>query len=338
MIKIVDDEADTSPGLNFVQALNFTKLGVNGTAPTTTDKLAEFREWLIASDYAYSRYRSVLDVPNELVVERLNLFQIVVTKGCLTSGLRSFDFEGAGNGFYTPPALVSAGSKWLDYFGYDTAMYNQIIFGMRSPMPVAPSTKPSNSDGTIQSAALLNAWQDEYRVLVDAWLGGEDLSHIAPTGHLLHMNTGERWGSGNDGFLQTIKGVSFISGAILKMVWIFAAYITYFFISSMTALIVRVLTSSGVVIMFPLMFCLKHIGLADNESIRILELSYPWLGLPMRAWRESGRHGSFSWNLFYPHAIKVRLSEERMIGGAKNGRIEGREERSDDPILLQYPN
>lgn len=77
-------------------------------------------------------------------------------------------------------------------------------------------------------------------------------------------------------------------GLLYKLVWLLYARVSYFFITSMTALIVRVLTSSGVAVMFPVIWCMRRVGLADRGSERVLEFSYPWLGMPIRTWDGDG--------------------------------------------------
>jgi hypothetical protein len=51
----------------------------------------------------------------------------------------------------------------------------------------------------------------------------------------------------------------------------------FFLITSVTSLIVRVLTSSGVVLMFPLFSLFREMGLPGADE-RILSQSYPWIG------------------------------------------------------------
>lgn len=53
--------------------------------------------------------------------------------------------------------------------------------------------------------------------------------------------------------------------------------LAFFLITSVTSLIVRVLTSSGVVLMFPLFACFRALGMPGADE-RILSLSYPWIG------------------------------------------------------------
>lgn len=46
--------------------------------------------------------------------------------------------------------------------------------------------------------------------------------------------------------------------------------------------------TSGVVVLFPIFFCLRRLGMRAIQ-FRLLYLSYPWLGVPiqrLRAWRK----------------------------------------------------
>jgi len=80
--------------------------------------------------------------------------------------------------------------------------------------------------------------------------------------------------------------------------------LSFFLITSVTALIVRVLTSSGVVLMFPIFACLRNLGLEGADD-RILGLSYPWIG---RARHAISRSGSFpESHLIYSHMAKIGL-------------------------------
>ncbi len=53
--------------------------------------------------------------------------------------------------------------------------------------------------------------------------------------------------------------------------------LAFFLVTSVTSLIVRVLTSSGVVLMFPMFSLLRTLGLPGAHE-RIISLSYPWIG------------------------------------------------------------
>lgn len=80
--------------------------------------------------------------------------------------------------------------------------------------------------------------------------------------------------------------------------------LSFFLITSVTALIVRVLTSSGVVLMFPLFELLRNGGVPGADE-RILALSYPWIGAARRAIRTNQTHPQS--HLVYAHMTKIVL-------------------------------
>ena len=69
----------------------------------------------------------------------------------------------------------------------------------------------------------------------------------------------------------------------LKMSIIVTSLFAFFALSCTTALLVRVLISSGVVLIFPI-FWLFGVPILNN---RIIALSYPWLGVPIEIMRQS---------------------------------------------------
>jgi hypothetical protein len=64
----------------------------------------------------------------------------------------------------------------------------------------------------------------------------------------------------------------------------FLSLFSFFFLSTTTALLVRVLISSGVVLLFPFFALLQYCGVHVVNS-RIISLSYPWIGVPMELLR-----------------------------------------------------
>ncbi|KAL7489933.1 hypothetical protein ACHAW6_015663 [Cyclotella cf. meneghiniana] len=116
---------------------------------------------------------------------------------------------------------------------------------------------------------------------------GVDGSHLG--GHVQNMETKERWGWRKDQ-IETYDGNSSIIGWITKKLGIlFMSLLAFFLVTSVTSLIVRVLTSSGVVLMFPLFTCFRRMGVPGADE-RILSLSYPWIGTARRAIRSNQTH------------------------------------------------
>ena len=79
--------------------------------------------------------------------------------------------------------------------------------------------------------------------------------------------------------------------------------LAFFLITSVTSLIVRVLTSSGVVLMFPLFNVFRTMGLRADE--RILSLSYPWIGRARVA--IANQHVHPQGHLVWAHCMKIVL-------------------------------
>lgn len=80
--------------------------------------------------------------------------------------------------------------------------------------------------------------------------------------------------------------------------------LAFFLITSVTSLIVRVLTSSGVVLMFPLFTFLRSIGMTGADE-RILSLSYPWIGTARAAVAHRNVHPQG--HLISAHVTKILL-------------------------------
>ena len=96
-------------------------------------------------------------------------------------------------------------------------------------------------------------------------------------GHVQSLATKERWGWQKE-LLEGYESISVIHWILRKIATIFMSLLSFVLITSVTSLIVRVLTSSGVVLMFPLFELLRELGLRGAQE-RILSLSYPWIGV-----------------------------------------------------------
>lgn len=66
----------------------------------------------------------------------------------------------------------------------------------------------------------------------------------------------------------------------------------FFFVSTISALLVRVLISSGVVIIFPFLKLMEYFGLVGFDMVRAMSMAYPWIGIPMEVIRH--RQQSFT--------------------------------------------
>ena len=83
-------------------------------------------------------------------------------------------------------------------------------------------------------------------------------------------------------YSNAAEWLSFKFNLLLKSVALF------FMLSAITALLVRVLISSGVVLLFPIFWCLQLFGI-EIVSTRLISLSYPWIGLPMEMLRHANQ-------------------------------------------------
>lgn len=70
-----------------------------------------------------------------------------------------------------------------------------------------------------------------------------------------------------------------------KLSIVVTSLIAFFLLSTTTALLVRVLISSGVIIVFPLFWLFQSCGM-QGISMRVISLSYPWIGLPLQLIRQ----------------------------------------------------
>ena len=85
--------------------------------------------------------------------------------------------------------------------------------------------------------------------------------------------------------MDTRKIRSFGQWLGTKIAIILLSFLSFFFISTTTALLVRVLISSGVVILFPFFWFIQWVGIANIINSRIISLSYPWIGVPLEMLR-----------------------------------------------------
>lgn len=67
-----------------------------------------------------------------------------------------------------------------------------------------------------------------------------------------------------------------------KLGMVVCSLLAFFLLSTTTAMLVRVLISSGVIMIFPMFWCLRFCGVGPI-SMRVVALSYPWIGQPLQA-------------------------------------------------------
>lgn len=100
--------------------------------------------------------------------------------------------------------------------------------------------------------------------------------------------------------------------------------LAFFLVTSVTSLIVRVLTSSGVVLMFPIFTLLRSFGLPGADE-RIISLSYPWIGAARAAISTERSHPQgefFSPGLWFSHcAVTNCWCRPFCVGASDKGHI-----------------
>jgi len=119
-------------------------------------------------------------------------------------------------------------------------------------------------------------------------------------GLLENSRTKEQWGW-SAALLPPRGGRAFGAALAFKTGVVFDTACAFFFTATVTALVVRMLISSGVVVMFPLFALMQALGFRELD-MHILTLSYPWLGLPVELLR---RQRKPSGPLIGAHCVRV---------------------------------
>lgn len=109
-------------------------------------------------------------------------------------------------------------------------------------------------------------------------------------GYLQNRETKERWAYSKAQLEEDSKvRKEFASWLLNRIVVLTVSMVGFFLITSVTALIVRLLTSSGVFILFPIFAAFRSWGLNGIDD-RVLDFSYPWVGRARRAIRTRNLH------------------------------------------------
>ena len=103
------------------------------------------------------------------------------------------------------------------------------------------------------------------------------------------MRTNETW-SWRGESLPPVGGYSIFSldGWVFRIFALLRSLSAFFFLSGTTAIVVRMLMTSGVALMYPVFFCLRRMGVT-GLSFRVLTRSYAWLGVPLERLRARGK-------------------------------------------------
>lgn len=99
-----------------------------------------------------------------------------------------------------------------------------------------------------------------------------------------NTKTNETW-SWRASLLPPPGGYDWATSLSFKFGVVVQSALAFLLLSAVNAIIVRVLMTSGVVLLFPLFFLLRRMGVIRVVDFRLLSLSYPWLGVPLQRLR-----------------------------------------------------
>ncbi|GAB5030227.1 Hypothetical protein NocV09_00203590 [Nannochloropsis oceanica] len=104
-----------------------------------------------------------------------------------------------------------------------------------------------------------------------------------------NMRTNETW-SWRGSSLPPVGGYRLftLDGWVSRLFALLRSLLALFFLSGTTAIVVRMLMTSGVALMYPFFFCLRRMGVT-GLSFRVLTRSYAWLGVPLERLRARGK-------------------------------------------------
>lgn len=109
-------------------------------------------------------------------------------------------------------------------------------------------------------------------------------------GYLQNRETKERWAYSKSQLEEDSKvRKKFMPWLLNRIAVLIISSVAFFLITSVTALIVRLLTSSGAFILFPIFAAFRSWGLNGIDD-RVLDFSYPWVGRARRAIRTQNLH------------------------------------------------
>ena len=122
-------------------------------------------------------------------------------------------------------------------------------------------------------------------------------------GHLVNVANKEHW-TWRRKQLELYDDDGIAAWLFRKLGILSVSILTFFLLTSVTAVIVRVLTSSGVVLMFPVFSLFRALGV-PGADVRILGLSYPWIGRARTVINRRRIHPSS--HLIVAHTAKIFL-------------------------------
>jgi len=218
--------------------------------------------------YRFSSSEALLYVENDILYDyNISLVNVTLTERCLSTGSDHGEYKSVWN---------YIGQLLSPIYDMDTPIVNLLCLGLSSSSISTKGDDDKALYGYLQNVHTLQHW---------SWKHKKASSTTA-----------------NKELLFVWKAISWI---MHKFSSFLLSIITFFLITSITSLVVRVLTSSGVVLMYPLFALFHYFHIPHMADERILSLSYPWIGRARSAIRESRIHpGS---HFLYAHSCKILL-------------------------------
>lgn len=135
----------------------------------------------------------------------------------------------------------------------------------------------------------------------DTVIMNQVLVGVGEGGMLQSTRTQQVWSWSKAALTSASHRRTLVDACAFRVGVVFQSLLAFFFTSTVTSLMVRMLISSGVIVMFPLFFCLRRLGL-NSLDMHILTLSYPWLGIPIDRLRQQRKPVS---PMILAHAVRV---------------------------------
>ena len=212
LIKISDEN------LNWMENVNLEVLFETNETSTITSQ--QYYDFYSSYDYYFSPTSGIMDLPNEILFYDLRVYSLTISKSCLQSGWRRWEFSGQGTGFEYRGSEGGWASGLTNLVGFDVPMVNQVMFGVVKPPPDPP---PS-------------ALQTDYLDRLASWLTGKSDGETDPSaylhssGHLMSMGSYEKWNYDNGMNVAAVTKLNFFWGLAMKLIYLIFTIIAFFFV------------------------------------------------------------------------------------------------------------
>lgn len=109
-------------------------------------------------------------------------------------------------------------------------------------------------------------------------------------GYLHNLESNERWSYSRSQMKHDLeRNHSILKWLINRCSVLLVSALAFSLVTTLTALVIRVLTTSGVMLFFPLFSCFRRFGVPGVND-RLLEYSYPWIGVARSVIRREGTY------------------------------------------------